>query len=250
MSTNRLYVVHSTPSGVHRIVHREDTGASQVPFNRHLRLTMSGEVRPFPGQVIERFAFRLNLSDPPGLPGDPNYVEGRLADYAADAVAFFARAASNISALCFLTEVKLARIGIDGKYVSDPLIAEVNQAGGAGGGITNPLQVAHAITLETDGRGSTRRGRFYLPLPASGVGASDGLVPNPVRDNVLQSCQTFLQDLNNVPGLEGNAPRVTIASSKGYNTDVTGVRVGRVYDTIRSRRRSLDESYSAILAVG
>jgi hypothetical protein len=58
-----------------------------------------------------------------------------------------------------------------------------------------------------------------------------------------------VNNLNNWPAADVNDPKVIVASSKGYNTTVTGIRVGQAFDTIRTRREDLMETYGATLAV-
>jgi hypothetical protein len=89
----------------------------------------------------------------------------------------------------------------------------------------------------------------FLPAPQlavlSGTGLADAIAIAGVRD----AFATLVANLNNAAGLDANVSKVTIASSKGFNTDVTGIRVGRALDTIRSRRTSLDEKYTDLAPV-
>jgi hypothetical protein len=220
-------------------------------YDNHLRLTLSGELRQGSNSpaVLERFSLRVNMTDP-GLTGSNSFDQGRLDDMAADAVAFWARPATLICQSAWLTEVKLARVGPLGTYREAPLIKAVNQRGGDPNVVNHryPLQVALAVSLGTARRGASGRGRFYLPSPSVTMEADTTLEVGAqiaVRDSVAQ----FLNDLNNVSGIDGNAPQVVVASSKGYNSKVTTVRVGQVLDTIRSRRASLMESYTLPAAV-
>jgi len=77
-----------------------------------------------------------------------------------------------------------------------------------------------------------------------GLAANGWLIAESDVNTIRARAATMLSDINNAPGYDsGGAPTVVVASTKGYNTPVTGVRVGRVMDTIRSRRRQLSESY-------
>jgi hypothetical protein len=67
--------------------------------------------------------------------------------------------------------------------------------------------------------------------------------------SILQSSASFLNALGNEPGIDVLGLTPVVASTKGYNSIVTGVRVGRVLDTIRSRRASLPENYGATVDV-
>jgi hypothetical protein len=194
---------------------------------------------------IERFAIRLNLSDPPSSVDK----EARMTDMVADCLAFWGRQTSRIHAGTQLTEVKLAEIGANGKYTSEPIIRPVVQSGWHSGPLVLPPQIALAVSLDTDLRGPRGRGRFYLPTPVvtlSPVAEIEVAEVEALRGSTV----TWLEALNNASGLDANAPEVVIASTFGTNAKVTGVRVGRVLDTMRSRRRDLPERYTAIAPVG
>ncbi len=213
-----------------------------MPYAAHHRLTLSGTL----GQAIggtEAFSFGVNLDKATGDAVQPN--QAQFDDLVADSIAFFARPTTGIRAATLLRTVKLARIGVDGKYVERPFIAAVNQAGGATTGTIHAFQTALAVSLLTDGYGPTRKGRFYLPTPNAVVSEVDGSITAVAATNVRDSVVTWLEAINDEPGIDALNWGVAIASSKGYNTRVSGVRVGRVLDTIRSRRTSLLESYTA-----
>jgi hypothetical protein len=216
-------------------------------YDRHLRLSARGLfVRPGAGgaPVGEEWSFRLNLSAPLG--GPP--VEDLIDDMTADLAAFHARAGTGINPRAVLREVKLALIGPLGLYDGNPAVRFVDVAGGRAVA-TYPPQVALAVSLDTGVRGPSRRGRIYLPAPTFAlddnflISAIDAL-------GCAESTALLITNLNNAPGADPvGSPKVTIASTKGFNTDVTSVRCGRVLDTMRSRRTSLPELYSADQAV-
>jgi hypothetical protein len=213
-----------------------------MPYADHLRLTMEGEFSGANAPARERFSLRVNLSDPPT--SAPSFEQSRVNDYAADCVALFADPRAGIGSVARLLTVKLAQIGANGKYRSDPLMKAVDRRGNGGGPITHPTQVSLAVSLVTTRRGATGKGRFFLPCPLFGLDGSSLVMDTASVDGVRNALVEFLNNLNNVPGVDAAAPKVTVASSKGYNSDVTAVRVGRALDTIRSRRTSLDENYS------
>jgi hypothetical protein len=87
-------------------------------------------------------------------------------------------------------------------------------------------------------------------MPAISFDGATLLLPVNVAEQVRGSAQTLLNALNNNPQLDvAYNARVVVASTKGFNTPVTSVRVGRVVDVIRSRRSSIPEAYTAPLAV-
>jgi hypothetical protein len=223
-------------------------------YASHWKLTARGTLGNNSGITAEQFVFGVNLAtfgaafDSTGdAEGIVQPDEDQFNDLVSDTVAFFGRAATGISPQARLREVKFAKIGADGKYTTAPRIAAVNVAG-AGTGDLHPPQVAHAVSLVTERRGPTGKGRFYLPMPVAPL-TSDLVIDDAHRDAVAGSCQTWLNDLGNEPGTDVLGLAVVVASTKGYNTLVTGVRVGKALDTIRTRRNALAESYSATLAV-
>jgi hypothetical protein len=217
-----------------------------MPYAPHLRLTASGDL--YGG--AEKFSFGVNLNINGGPAANLNIDDGQFADIVTDTVNFFQRSGTGVISRAVLREVKVASIGALGTYTADPKISGILAAPGfdVTGNVKPPAQTSLAVSLNTARRGATGRGRFYLPLPGGAVG-DDGLYTDVYRDNVAASVKQWLDDLNNEPNVDVLGLRVIVASSKGYNTDVTGVRVGRVPDTMRSRRRSLNETYELPLAL-
>ncbi len=213
------------------------------PFYKpHLRLSLTGVLGDM-GQ--EAFSFGVSLSTGV-LAGEQN---GPLfQDIVQDCVAYFQRPDTQISQSARLREVKLAFIGADGKYTNNALISAPLDIPGPDARARHPFQCSLAVSLGTDRRGSSGRGRYYLPMPAMGVGA-DGEISNGDALFCRNSAQTWLNALNNSPGVDNTTGGVIIASGKGFETKVTTVRVGRVVDTVRSRRRSLDEAYTTAVQV-
>lgn len=104
---------------------------------------------------------------------------------------------------------------------------------------THPNQVAMVATLETgQSRGLAHRGRVYLPLPPMPVG-SDGRISEANASGAAASVKGLLDTINAAPG----SGRILIGSKVGAGAfrNVTGVAIGRVLDTMRSRRTSLVE---------
>lgn len=213
-----------------------------MPYVNHLRLVCSGAFQGVGQPERERFSFRVNLSDPPAA--SDSFDLGRAQDYAADCVQLFADGRARIGSAALLQEVKLAQIGPDGKYRSEPIIVPVNERGAGGGQISHPTQVSLAVSFGTARRGASGKGRVYLPNPLFAINGASFTIEEPDALAAAAAVGDWLNRLNDVPGVDASAPKVTVASSKGFNSDVTTVRVGRVLDTIRSRRTSLDEAYT------
>lgn len=102
-----------------------------------------------------------------------------------------------------------------------------------------PSQCAHVVTLTTsEPRGLAAFGRVYLPPECSILGA-DGRIAQAIAAPLATEVAGWLSDINNL----GFVNAVAVMSKKGLGTthNVTGTRVGRVVDTQRRRRRSLEE---------
>jgi hypothetical protein len=205
-------------------------------------MTASGVFQALSSPVVERFSFRLNLSDP-SANSNANFSQGACDDMAADTAAFFGAGALAIPSVWVLKEVKLARIGPLGKYLEAPKFTVLDKRGGGTAAVAQAPQVALAITLDSERRGPTGRGRFYLPAPQFGINPQFGGIDASNITIVSDAVKVYLNNINNAAGVDGFASKVTVASSKGYNSDVTKIRVGRAFDTIRSRRTDLTENY-------
>lgn len=155
-----------------------------------------------------------------------------------------------------LTYVKVNRIGTDGRYMDPESMTHVYPTpipgGGAGTGVAP--QIAIVASLKTDfERGLASKGRMYLP-PATGFinPSSDGRATTLSAERVAGSVSTLINrvntDFETVNGGDFGGT-VAIISDKGAGAFhfVTSVVVGRVLDTMRSRRSSLDEDYQLSL---
>lgn len=149
-----------------------------------------------------------------------------------------------------LKAIKLNRIGANGRYV-DPETMMVEWGGLNGGyaisGNFPPAQISSVTTLRTRlERGKAARGRMYLPptVAAHELGA-DGRVTSTAAFNQAEGVAKLIDDLNTEYTLVG---KVGVASNAGLGAfeHVTAVAVGRVPDTMRSRRTSLVEDYQEV----
>lgn len=101
-----------------------------------------------------------------------------------------------------------------------------------------PLQTALTISLTSARPGPTGKGRFFIPMPGAVLDAGHRISSGQVQGFADRAAE-FIRDVN------AAGQPVQIFSSKGYASIVTGVRVGRVPDTMRSRRGDMIESYLA-----
>lgn len=164
-----------------------------------------------------------------------------------------------------LVELKVARIGVDGKYPDGevayshfylpPIAGQV-----APQAFANPLpQSTIACTLTTAvPRGLASKGRIFCPPSAQQALGADGRIPEGNAQNIAASVRDFINAIN-ANTVVGNI--AIFSRGKGVGTYdpvknkiiytypnpgafnvVTGVSVGRVVDTQRRRRRSMAES--------
>lgn len=209
-----------------------------MPYVRpFLKLTLSGTLG-----VSEQFSYGLHMIGP--VAEAPDEVPQAVIDACATFFPF--TSASN----AHLKTIKLNAIGVDGKYLNDTTVFyDFPGQGLAGTGSPRyPYQIALACSLmSTADRGRASKGRFYVPSPAFAAGASDMTLTTIDRDNVLAILVAFINALN-----DATEPfEVGLVSNLGTGREsiVSRVRVGVVFDTIRSRRNKIPENYGAAAVV-
>jgi hypothetical protein len=203
-------------------------------FTPHRRLTFSGIFGPA-AAPYERWAFRFNLFNNIGAVGSLQ----ALVDAAQ--ASWTGQLALMTHGMARLTEIKTAPIGVDGLYTGDPFIKNMNVPGTNNQGGKYPPQVALAVSLNTATRGPRGRGRIFLPAPGAVFGGDDGAISASDATEYATRVASLINAINGVSGFGS----VAVASSFGGIDQVTSVRCGRVYDTIRSRRSSIVEAYVA-----
>lgn len=144
-----------------------------------------------------------------------------------------------------LQTLKLNEIGTDGRYVAQETVFHDYDPPIQGtSGTHHPPQVALAITLETAlTRGRAHAGRFYLPIPGQPANAS-GYLDSSEQVRYGSNVRVLLDAINDaMPSWE-----VGVVSNLGTGAQqrVTGIKVGRVFDTIRSRRSAFTEDYYSV----
>lgn len=178
-----------------------------------------------------------------------------LNDQAAPAVIDWA-AFTNQSTAVRVDTLKLAPISAPlGREVPAPPFAvgspclltwtSANPTGGDGGSLL-PLQDSVVVSHYTSQLGRRGRGRMFLP-PSSSSSISGGRLTTTARDHIRDGAVAFLEALALSPVGAGAAhvrPIVTGKPFVNYSV-IDQVLVGRVIDTQRRRRRSLDEQKSS-----
>lgn len=137
-------------------------------------------------------------------------------------------------------------IGTDGKMEGNERLLVDLSASGIGGtsGSQLPPQVSLVATLVANDRGPAKYGRMFLPAPATALG-TDYRIPAAAAMAYAEDVSTFLKSVSgaiDVPLSPANKAGVNVSSvGGGHIQDIDHIEVGRVYDTMRSRRTSLVE---------
>lgn len=152
----------------------------------------------------------------------------------------------NITSSAKLSSIKLNRIGTDGLYM-DPVAIEsllTTPLGGASGA-NPPPQLSLVATLRgVNERARAGKGRMYFPPTSALAGVfSDGRLTAAAAQSHAEGVRNLLGIINDVyitagiPAVAGIASKVASGAFQGVET----VTVGRVIDTMRSRRNKLIE---------
>src|SRR5664279_715131 len=209
-----------------------DYGAPMVAaYQPHYRLAFGG-----PLFSLEEWSCRLNITSSGTLP-DSAAADAMLPDLVTALSTWVSDASSLLSTTVQLSWVKFNEINALGHYV-DPgssRVAEVTPTVAGVGLERLPPQVATVVSLRTaHTRGKAHAGRMFTPALA--CDAAGGY--NTATGDIAGTVTTLLNAINAVVTPAG----VSIISATGESNHVTRVAVGRIFDTMRSRRRSLVEA--------
>lgn len=206
-------------------------------FQPHYRLQFGGSLF-----TVEGWSCRLNITS-----------SGTLMDSAAADTAFPAlwaavqswvqNADAALSQATHLDYVKFNEINAAGHYVHPSAVREkhfdtpIPGTGGDAHAMANlPAQISVVVSLLTANlRGKAHRGRMYTPALAAYFDQSSGLLNQ--QGLIASSATTLLNAINAAVPNHG----VSIISTTGESNHVTRVAVGHVFDTMRTRRKSLPE---------
>jgi hypothetical protein len=217
---------------------------------------------PYPGQFhrlvmigslyAEQFNMTLNIVPSAlGELGMPAVGDLTLAAVADDVATWFPLAVGGggvgIISNAKLTSITLNRLDTAGHYMDNPQehIYPTPIAGSSGALLAPQLSIAVTLGTQLDrGRGS--KGRIYLP-PTSSMStlATDGRLTQAFALAVATGFKPLIDAIN---GTYVGIGKVGVASNTGAGRfeHITRVSVGRVLDTMRSRRTSLAEDHQEL----
>lgn len=212
--------------------------SAPMPQPAHVRCTWSG-VFGTAAAPVEIWSFSLKTAAPPaGLDGPALVVRATALKQA-----YQDYLTPQFPPYVVLTQALYAVTGPDGKVLRFPDGAyqqgkvPADIVGAASGGQALPLQTALVVSFNTARPGATGKGRAFLPWQqATSIKGDFRIDANTAGDVASQWAQL-------VKVLNALGPACSVVSSKGYATPITSVRVGRVPDTMRSRRSKLIEGY-------
>ena len=198
------------------------------------------------GSTDETWSFGLHW-------GSPNIVWDQAKNDALRA-AWATTHANNelqVSSAAKFREVRTYNLGVDGKALDVPIISSGPGVSGGTSSNHHPWQNSLVISFRSEGLGKGRRGRIYLPPSASAIDPSNGLISATLAAGVANAFRAFLVAARGITAPEAG-PLIAINGTTGAQGTlhlVDEIRVGRVIDTQRRRRRQLREEYH-VLPVG
>lgn len=211
-----------------------------MPVPTHFRFTFRGDFVGTP----EHWSFGLAYEREVGAGGDAGIDAVDKAAVTAATDFWFGGNGSRIPNNAKMTDWRLYVIGADGKAEGDIHVEDVSAISVTGASApVYPPQVALAITKVGDNRGPAKLGRFYLPTTAP-FGADMRLSVGEATSigNEVQAWMKGISDAIDLPGTVASSSALNISSvGAGVKQMVDHCEVGRVLDTLRSRRRSLLE---------
>lgn len=209
---------------------------------------------------VEDFQFGINFGNP-GADPDPNEAEclataETLAGIVQSALAtphFGSQTMLGIlSPTCVFTEVgvvvKEQSSGTDADGSGGDLSQKFDtqwfaypvggKPTGSSGVSSLPYEVATAVTLQTDKRGQSGRGRLYLPPLHVNAMAAGGVYTSAIPDVTGKFVGEILEEMTSAKGW---VP-VVVSRRRIFLNEVKSVSVGIVPDSQRRRRRNQDEA--------
>lgn len=217
-----------------------------MPYSPHYLFSYGGTL----GSRGEVWSNNIRLGSVADLDAAPNEADW-LAAAQPILSSLFTGTGSKIGASTRVTYLKLNKIGADGRYVSN---TESNTRFLAGTSIIAgtqtviyPFQVSLAITWTTAfARGRGSKGRIFHPSLTAAVD-DEGRISGPQALGIANAYKSFLNAIGGIAPLPGDALKPVVASGiNGALNPITGVSVGDVPDTMRTRRNNLVEARQSV----
>lgn len=235
---------------------------------KHWRCRVEGSLLGDNAAVVETFSFGWNVARTGGTATLPTTDIPSERDYIINQALPAVRhifGATLVSNNCVVNNVKFNKINNLGHYFSPVGTTQISFGDsdfgaaivGGGGALKYPFQIAQVISLLTAAtRGPAHHGRFFLPCPTRNIEGNGRLAQVDQLGYANISAQAMAIAIATL-GLGADifgpvivSPQGNLEPGGGTIRPVTAVRVGRVLDTMRSRRRSLQEDYASVQIVG
>jgi hypothetical protein len=215
-----------------------------VTVPKHFKFSFRGIFENTPEQWSFGCNFSTNLSQVPD-PGVDDIDVSAVTTALATLIAGPSDAA--ISTAVKAMDWRAYLIGTNGRMEGNPLFTDVStdDISGAAGN-RYPPQVALAVTFVGDNRGPARFGRMFLPGPAEAI-ANDMRLSIASATGYAAAVTAFLKavsdsiDLTLTESSKGQNISSRGLGGQGTAQDIDHVEVGRVLDTLRTRRNALLE---------
>jgi len=204
---------------------------AMAAYQPHYRLAFGG-----PLFTLEEWSCRLNITSSGALPDD-TAADGMLPDLVTALRNWVSGEHAALSDSVSLSWVKFNKCDAQGHYVnpSNSRTFNLSPVVSGYGSALLPPQVAVVVSLRTaHARGKAHAGRMFTPA----LGASPATGYCTLGATIAQAATELLNAINAVVTPAG----VSIISATGESNAVTKVAVGRIFDTMRTRRKSLAES--------
>jgi hypothetical protein len=221
-----------------------------MPAPAHRRVTFSGVFGPV-SQPVEVWQFNVSFAPEASVTQTQNTSEN-IADARR---AFATHLAPQYSTDVTLTRVREALVGDDGKVqrLASGAFNQQDDTTAVAGTLTSsgttrmPLQTAMVVSLGSARPGAIGKGRFFLPWPAIGLD-TDYRIGAAAATAWAGRARDFLEALTSAvharPVIASGGSAVEGVGPALY--PVTSLRVGRVPDTMRSRRSHMLEGYAQV----
>lgn len=213
-----------------------------------LRITVGGSLFDVETWSI---GFRARSTTPESNASLIAGIAGMAEDIHTDFSAGFAIAGLHANSQATCDWAKVAALDTDGRYAdgSDAdYFALPAGTGDAGGGSADAPQLCTVVSFQTVAhRGHASRGRVFLPGCAQSTLTTSGEMSTGAVADIRDEMVDRLDHINGILSTAFSANmRLAVMSplGAGVSHSITDVRVGRVVDTQRRRRRQLDEAYS------